>query len=159
MLESLKIASIILVEILISMLSNNYRRLLEFNNHDFAIIHCKRIRELDNLIRFVGIANEMGTLLATSYREQLQPLMDEEETRLYVIEAVLGAELREDFQKNMGTLIYSVGKYDKILRSTVPVVSSNGQKFYVLISIDVEADAFNILENKVLRYIKDRKHV
>lgn len=101
----------------------------------------------------------MGTLVATSYREQLQPLMNEDETRLYAMQAVLRAELREDFQKNMGTLIYSVGKYDKLLRSTVPVVSSDGQKFYILISLDVEADAFNILEKKVLRYIKTKKAI
>jgi hypothetical protein len=127
---------------------------LDFTNQEFAKVHCNHIRDLDNLIRFVGIANGMGTLLATSYREQLQPLMNEDETRLYAMQAVLRAELREDFQKNMGTLIYSVGKYDKLLRSTIPVVGSDGQKFYVLISLDVEADAFNILENKVLRYIK-----
>ena len=127
---------------------------MDFTNQDFAKVHCNHIRELDNLIRFVGIANGMGTLLATPYREQLQPLMNEDETRLYAMQAVLRAELREDFQKNMGTLIYSVGKYDKLLRSTVPVVGSDGQKFYILISLDVEADAFNILENKVLRYIK-----
>lgn len=127
---------------------------MDFTNQDFAKVHCNHIRELDNLIRFVGIANGMGTLLATSYREQLQPLMNEDETRLYAMQAVLRAELREDFQKNMGTLIYSVGKYDKLLRSTIPVVGSDGQKFYILISLDVEADAFNILENKVLRYIK-----
>lgn len=95
----------------------------------------------------------MGTLLATSYREKLQPLMDEDETRLYAMQAVLRAELREDFQKNMGTLIYSVGKYDKLLRSTIPMLGKNGQKFYILISIDVEADAFNILERKILGYI------
>jgi hypothetical protein len=127
---------------------------LDFTNQHFAKVHCNHIRELDNFIRFVGIANGMGTLLATSYREQLQPLMNEDETRLYAMQAVLRAELREDFQKNMGTLIYSVGKYDKLLRSTIPVVGSDGQKFYILISLDVEADAFNILENKVLRYIK-----
>lgn len=127
---------------------------MDFTNQDFAKVHCNHIRELDKLIRFVGIANGMGTLLATSYREQLQPLMNEDETRLYAMQAVLRAELREDFQKNMGTLIYSVGKYDKLLRSTIPVVGSDGQKFYILISLDVEADAFNILENKVLRYIK-----
>ena len=127
---------------------------MDLSNQDFAKVHCNHIRELDNLIRFVGIANGMGTLVATSYREQLQPLMNEDETRLYAMQAVLRAELREDFQKNMGTLIYSVGKYDKLLRSTIPVVGSDGQKFYILISLDVEADAFNILENKVLRYIK-----
>jgi hypothetical protein len=69
------------------------------------------------------------------------------------MQAVLRAELREDFQKNMGTLIYSVGKYDKLLRATVPMVGANGQKYYVLISLDVDADAFNILEKKILPYI------
>ena len=69
------------------------------------------------------------------------------------MQAVLRAELREDFQKNMGTLVYSVGKYDKLLRSTIPMVGMNGQKYYILISMDVEADAFDILEKKVLKYI------
>ena len=132
---------------------------MDFDNQDITRVYCNHIRELDKLIRFVGIANGMGTLVATSYREQLQPLMNEDETRLYAMQAVLRAELREDFQKNMGTLIYSVGKYDKLLRSTVPVVSSDGQKFYILISLDVEADAFNILEKKVLRYIKTKKAI
>ncbi|GKS61376.1 MAG: hypothetical protein AB7U98_13150 [Candidatus Nitrosocosmicus sp.] len=126
---------------------------MDLSNQDFAKIHCDRIRELDPLIRFVGIANAMGTLLGTSHRKQLQPLLNEDETRLYSMQAVLRAELREDFQKNMGTLIYSVGKYDKLLRATVPMVGANGQKYYVLISLDVDADAFNILEKKILPYI------
>ena len=123
---------------------------MDLSNQDFANVHCNRIKELDGFIRFVGIANGMGTLLATSYREQLQPLLNEDETRLYSMQAVLRAELREDFQKNMGTLVYSVGKYDKLLRSTIPMVGMNGQKYYFLISMDVEADAFDILEKKSL---------
>ena len=126
---------------------------MDISNQDFANVHCNRIKELDGFIRFVGIANGMGTLLATSYREQLQPLLNEDETKLYSMQAVLRAELREDFQKNMGTLVYSVGKYDKLLRSTIPMVGKNGQKYYILISMDVEADAFDILEKKVLKYI------
>ena len=51
---------------------------MDFDNEDFANNHCKHIRELDPLIRFVGIANGMGTLVGTSYREQLNPLMDDE---------------------------------------------------------------------------------
>ena len=126
---------------------------MDLSNQDFAKVHCNRIKELDGFIRFVGIANGMGTLLATSYRERLQPLLNEDETKLYSMQAVLRAELREDFQKNMGTLVYSVGKYDKLLRSTIPMVGMNGQKYYILISMDVEADAFDILEKKVLKYI------
>jgi len=127
---------------------------LDFANEDFANNHCKHIRELDPLIRFVGIANGMGTLVATSYREQLNALMNEDETRLYAMQAVFRAEIREDFQKNLGTLNYSVGKYDKLIRATIPLNSINESKYYLLISFDIEANSIFIIEKKILEYIK-----
>lgn len=127
---------------------------MDFANEDFANIHCKHIRELDPLIRFVGIANGMGTLVATSYREQLNALMNDDETRLYAMQAVFRAELREDFQTNLGTLNYSVGKYDKLIRATIPLNSVNESKYYLLISFDIEANSIFIIEKKILEYIK-----
>lgn len=127
---------------------------MDFANEDFANNHCKHIRELDPLIRFVGVANGMGTLVGTSYREQLNALMDDDETKLYAMQAVFRAELREDFQKNLGNLIYSVGKYDKLIRATIPLKSVDDSKYYILISFDIEANSMFIIENKVLRYIK-----
>lgn len=126
---------------------------MDLANQDSAKVHCDRIRRVDDHIRFVGIANCMGTLITSSYREKLQPLLNDDETRLYAMQAVLRAELREDFQKNMGTLIYSVGKYDKLLRATIPILGFASQKFYLLLSLDVESDAFQIIEKKVLVYL------
>lgn len=131
---------------------------MDLSNQDSSQIHCDRIRRVDDHIRFTGIANCMGTLIASSYRKQLQPLLNDDETKLYAMQAVLRAELREDFQKNMGTLIYSVGKYDKLLRATIPLIGSDYQKFYLLLSLDVESDAFSIIENKVLPYLKNDHH-
>jgi hypothetical protein len=128
---------------------------LDLSNPGSAQIHCDRIRQVDEHIRFAGIANCMGTLMASSYRKHLQPLLNDDETKLYAMQAVLRAELREDFQKNMGTLIYSVGKYDKLLRATIPLLGSDNKKFYLLLSIDVESDAFYILETKVLTYLEN----
>ncbi len=127
---------------------------MDFDNEDFANNHCKHIRELDPLIRFVGIANSMGTLVGTSYREQLNALMNDDETKLYAMQAVFRAEIREDFQKNLGALNYSVGKYDKLIRATIPLKSVNENKYYILISFDIEANSIFIIENKVLQYIK-----
>lgn len=132
---------------------------MDLTNQDSAKVHCDRIRHMDDHIRFVGIANCMGTLIASSYRKQLQPLLNDDETKLYAMQAVLRAELREDFQKNMGTLIYSVGKYNKLLRATVPLLGSDYQKFYLLLSLDVESDAFLILENKVLTYLQNQNSI
>lgn len=127
---------------------------MDFNNEDFANNHCKHIRELDPLIRFVGMANRMGTLVGTSYREHLNVLMNDDETKLYAMQAVFRAEIREDFQKNLGDLNYSVGKYDKLIRATIPLKSVSENKYYILISLDVEANSMFIIENKVLQYIK-----
>ena len=127
---------------------------MDFDNEDFANNQCKHIRELDPLIRFVGIANRMGTLVGTSYREQLNALMNYDETKLYAMQAVFRAEIREDFQKNIGDLNYSVGKYDKLIRATIPLTSVSESKYYILLSFDVEANSIFIIENKVLQHIK-----
>jgi hypothetical protein len=127
---------------------------LDFANEEFANNQCKHIRDLDPLIRFVGIANGMGTLVGTSYRKQLNALMNDDETKLYAMQAVFRAEIREDFQKNLGTLNYSVGKYDKLIRATIPLKSVNESTYYLLVSFDIEADSIFIIENKILKYIK-----
>ena len=44
---------------------------------------CKEILQLDNSIRFVGIANNLGSLVATAYRNGLTPLMNKQETSHY----------------------------------------------------------------------------
>ena len=49
---------------------------------------CKEILQLDSSIRFTCIANNLGSLIATTYRAGLTPLMDKQETSHYAIQAV-----------------------------------------------------------------------
>src|SRR5918992_4830812 len=42
---------------------------------------CNQVLQLDKSIRFAGIANNMGTLLAYKLREGLVPLLNEEELK------------------------------------------------------------------------------
>ncbi|MFL6381428.1 MAG: hypothetical protein ACJ72S_09080 [Nitrososphaeraceae archaeon] len=83
---------------------------------------CKEILQLDNSIRFSGIANNLGSLVATAYRKELIPLMDKQETSHYAIQAVLRAATREDFESKIGRLEYSIGKYEKLIRATTPIM-------------------------------------
>jgi hypothetical protein len=82
---------------------------------------CKEIQKLDNSIRFAGIANNLGSLVATAYRNGLIPLMDKQETSHYAIQAVLRAATREDFESKIGRLVYSIGKYERLIRATIPI--------------------------------------
>ena len=86
----------------------------------------------------MGIANNLGTLLATSYREGLTPLMTEEETKHYAVQAVLRAAIREDFVNRLGNLRHSIGTYDRLIRATVPIIKEENlpTKFFILLSFD-----------------------
>src|SRR5262245_38165289 len=81
---------------------------------------CNEILNMGESIRFVGIANNLGTLISTSYRKGLIPFMTKEETQHYALQAVLRAAIREDFISKLGRLKHSIGTYDKLVRATVP---------------------------------------
>ena len=122
---------------------------------------CKEILQLHNSIRFIGIANNLGSLVATAYRNDLVPLMDKQETSQYAIQAVLRVATREDFESKIGRLEYSIGKYEKLIRATIPIRlfdKENENKFYyLLLSFDLNSDVIDVIENKVMPFIEKNK--
>ena len=122
---------------------------------------CKQIQELDTSIRFAGIANKLGNLRTTSYRKNLVPLLTEKETSDYAIKAVLRAATREDYESKSGKLQYSIGKYERMIRATIPLMidkEDNENKLYLLLSFDVGSKVIHIIENKVLPFILEYKN-
>jgi hypothetical protein len=125
---------------------------------------CKQILRADKCLRFAGIATNLGSLIATEYREGLVPLMTKQQTSQYAIEAVLRAAIREEFESNIGRLEYSIGKYEKLIRATVPITFENiayneskNKKFYLLLSFDIDSDAKTVIDKKILPSIKENK--
>jgi hypothetical protein len=116
---------------------------------------CEEIIVLNKSIRFVGLANHLGTLLTTSYRNGLTPVMTREETKHYALQAVLRAAIREDFVSKLGRLKHSIGTYDKLIRATVPIITEDNlqAKFFLLLSFDIGIDVRAIIENELLPYI------
>jgi hypothetical protein len=120
---------------------------------------CNEILRLDNSIRFAGIANNLGSLVATGYRNGLTPLMDKKETEHYAIQAVVRAATREDFESKIGRLVYSIGKYEKLIRATIPIKLSSSKEdetksYYLLLSFDLNSNVMDIIENKVMPLYK-----
>jgi hypothetical protein len=116
---------------------------------------CREIQQLDNSIRFAGIANNLGSLVATAYRNGLTPLMDKQETSHYAIQAVLRAATREGFESKIGMLVYSIGKYERLIRATIPLPSKEDvSKFYLLLSFDLNSNVMDVVENKIMPFIQ-----
>jgi len=123
---------------------------------------CKEILQLDNSIRFAGIANNLGSLVATAYRKELIPLMDKQETSHYAIQAVVRAATREDFESKIGRLEYSIGKYERLIRATIPIRFSRSKEdeskfYYLLLSFDLKFNIMDVIENKVMPFIQKNR--
>ena len=48
-------------------------------------------------------------------------MMNKQETSHYAIQAVLRAATQEDFESKIGRLVYSLGKYEKLIRAIIPI--------------------------------------
>src|ERR671923_2681318 len=83
---------------------------------------CEGIIAQDSSIRFAGLANQMGKLIGSAYRERLQPLMNRQETEHYTIQTVLRASTRETFENKIGKQRYAIAVYEKLIRATVPII-------------------------------------
>ena len=85
--------------------------------------------------------------------------MDENETSHYSIQAVLRAATRQDFESKIGRLEYSIGKYEKLIRATVPIRVNfdDESKFYLLLSFDLKSAVIDDIEEKVVTFIEKNK--
>lgn len=113
---------------------------------------CQLILELDDSIRFVGIATLTGAILSTKYRANLVPLLSQEETASSIKSSVWRIESRRDIEEKLGKTLYVIATYEKIRRATIPV-GEEGQSI-LIVSFDSEADAESIIRDKILKIIK-----
>jgi hypothetical protein len=124
---------------------------------DFLESFCNDVIKKDHFIRFAGVSNHFGHLVATAYREGLTPLMTNEETSRYAVQAAIRAATRETFETKIGELQFSISRYSRLVRATIPIKSSGKNKFLLLLSFDIDAEADSIINKKVLPYVMQNK--
>jgi hypothetical protein len=93
---------------------------------------------LDQPIRFAGIANKMGKLVAPRFREGLQQLLTEEELEGSIMKAVLRMKTREDYESKLGNTIHTFTLYEKVKRASIPLDTSKGYSL-LMVSFDITA--------------------
>ena len=137
---------------------------------------CKDILTKDLSIRFAAVANQMGILIESEYREGLKPLMNRQETEHYTMQTVFRASTRETFENKIGKQRYAIAVYEKVIRATIPIIvigsqedrddkqenkqqlqqqqkeqkEQNSKWIYLLVSLDLGSDVISIMEDKIL---------
>ena len=116
---------------------------------------CSEVLERDISIRFAGIANNMGTLIAYKLRKGLVPLLDEGEIQNSIMKSVLRMKTREDYESKLGDVIYTFALYKRVKRASIPLDHAD---FAVLtLSFDMAADQDSIIMDKILPVLKQGK--
>ena len=127
---------------------------------------CDKIVTLDPTIRFAGIADEDGHLVATADRKRLKPILSPEERAQYAITAATRQYTRLRWEYLLGKVDYAMSHYAKIIRATIPIADENSRLYYVLLlSFDVnKGDVHKIIMKKIIplvrkntsKFLKDR---
>ena len=113
---------------------------------------CKGIFDIDEKIRFVGIIDEMGKLIAGDMKKGLPSLeRDDGSIRLYLGYAINNV-LRRDFDNVFGKVLYTFSEREKIKLLTIPMDDN-----LLLVSIDISSDHDELIKkilntvNKLIR--------
>jgi hypothetical protein len=109
---------------------------------------------LDPFIRWVGISDNTGVLLNVAYKEGVTLLLSNEENEEYASNAVKRHKTRITFESKMGKMNYAVGRYEKLIRATIPI----NRNYYLLITLDVETKDYDIIIiEKVIPFVEKEK--
>ncbi len=96
-------------------------------------------------VRFVGVLDHMGNLIAGGFKDGMKPLEDETEIRKMFMEVALRVTTRREFDQSLGEVEYSASRRKKVVVLSFPL----GKKI-LLISTDknvnIDKTASNIMK-------------
>ena len=112
----------------------------------------KEILKINSSVRWIAIADSSGTLLNIARRDGLEPLMNRQENQEYTLNAIARHKSRLKFEDKLGRLVYSLGKYEKLVRIVTPI----NNKYYVLLTVDVEEPHIDsLMREQIIPKLKD----
>jgi hypothetical protein len=115
---------------------------------------CKQIVQLDPTIRFAGIADKYGKQIAAYYREGLVPYLNQKESEIYSIDAVMRMNTRKEMESRLGQVVYSFTLYEKLKRATLYL--ENVDYPVLMVSFEIHSNHEDIILSSILPMVKDR---
>lgn len=113
---------------------------------DFETI-CKKVMDLDSKIRFTGMVNNQGRLIAGGMKEGKKPLEDIRDDEMLFMELVLRTKMRKEFDKQLGSVKFAMSYREKAIVMSFPI-----EEHVMLVSAEREID-FAKIPFKILKIL------
>ena len=75
----------------------------------------------DDQIRFAGVINGMGNLVAGGFRKGIDPIENDEKRRTLYMQMVLEISMRKEFDSTLGPINYIATSRGNTMMITIPV--------------------------------------
>ncbi len=108
---------------------------------------CDAIIKVDSKIRFAGVINERGRLVAGGMKENVEPLENEKDDEMIFMELALRVKMRKEFDKQLGPVNFAMASRERAIAMSYPV----GEDILYVIS-EPDAD-YGALPKKILKII------
>jgi len=82
---------------------------------------CSSVHGLDSGIRFVGLINEKGRLIAGGMGKGKQPLEDSKKDEMLYLELALRVRMRQEFDAELGSVRFAMSYRDKVIVMSFPM--------------------------------------
>ncbi len=114
--------------------------------YDYTKI-CNSILGIDSKIRFAGVINERGHLVAGGMKENTEPLESEKDDEMIFMELALRVKMRREFDTQLGPVNFAMASRERILAISVLI---NDDIVYVVAEPDAD---YGTLPKKILNIV------
>ena len=108
---------------------------------------CDSILTIDPKIRFAGVINERGRLVAGGMKENVEPLESEKDDEMIFMELALRVKMRKEFDKQLGPVNFAMASRERALAISIII---NEDILYVVAEPDSD---YGALPKKILKII------
>jgi len=83
--------------------------------------------------------------------------MTQEDSSRTAAQAAIRAATRNKFKSKVGDLQFSLSRYEKLVRATIPIRNGEKIKLLLLLTFDIEAEADSIILKRIHPYVAENK--
>ncbi|MGI0056530.1 MAG: DUF6659 family protein [Nitrosarchaeum sp.] len=122
-----------------------------------AVLTCEEKQSMDQAcqkmlhypgIRFVGVINQMGNLVAGGFKYGVKPLTDDESRRILFMQLVLEVNMRHELDDVLGPVKYIEAKRGKVRKITIPL---NKRILVISAELNTEGEEITKTANEIFQ--------
>ena len=102
----------------------------------------KQVLDLDPQVRFAGVANSKGEMIAGGHKENVEKILDGDNVKMSIHYALQKRDLYTNLAYKLGSEQSSITEYEKVTMISIPINSND----LFMVSTEPRADYLKIID-------------